>query len=48
MADKKDFRRNKAMLVYGVIQLGSTIVSTVALAAMALNLFSLKKRIKFL
>tara|TARA_B100001559_G_scaffold138746_1_gene116571 strand:+ start:561 stop:740 length:180 start_codon:yes stop_codon:yes gene_type:complete len=40
---KKDFRRDKAMLAYGVIQLGSTIVSAVALVAIALNFFSLKK-----
>ena len=39
---KKDFRRDKAMLAYGVIQLGSTIVSAVALVAIALNFFSLK------
>ncbi len=31
------------MLAYGVIQLGSTIVSAVALVAIALNFFSLKK-----
>ena len=36
---KKDFRRDKAMLAYGVIQLGSTIVSAVALVAIALNFF---------
>ena len=30
---KKDFRRDKAMLAYGFIQLGSTIVSAVALVA---------------
>ena len=39
---KKDFRRDKAMLAYGIIQLGSTIVSAVALVAIALNFFSLK------
>ena len=41
---KKDFRRDKAMLAYGVIQLGSTIVSALALVAIALNFFSLKKQ----
>ena len=44
---KKDFRGNKAMLSYGVIQLGSTIVSAFALVAIALNFFSLKKESKF-
>ena len=44
---KKDFRRDKAMLAYGVIQLGSTIVSAVALIAIVLIIFY-KKRIKFL
>ena len=36
---KKDFRGNKAMLSYGVIQLGSTIVSAVALVAIVLKFF---------
>ena len=36
------------MLAYGVIQLGSTIVTAVALVAIALNFCALKKRIKFL
>ena len=36
---KKDFKKNKVMLAYGVIQLGSTIVSAVALVAIALNFF---------
>ena len=44
---KKDFRRNKAMLAYGVIQLGSTIVSAVALVAIALSFYSLKKESNF-
>ncbi|MDC3029235.1 hypothetical protein OA189_02765 [Prochlorococcus sp. AH-716-P20] len=47
MADKKDikkdFRGNKAMLSYGVIQLGSSIVSTVGLLAIVLNFFIKKK-----
>ena len=52
MADKKndtnkDFKRKKAMLAYGVIQLGSTVVSAVALVAIALNFFSLKKQSNF-
>ena len=36
---KKDFRRDKAMLAYGVIHLGSIIVSAVALLAIVLNFF---------
>ena len=40
---KKDFRRNKVMLAYGVIQLGSTVLSAVALVAIALSFCSLKK-----
>ena len=44
---KKDFRRDKAMLAYGVIQLGSTIVSAVALVAIALSFCSLKKESNF-
>ena len=35
------------MLAYGVIQLGSTIVSAVALVAITLNSFSLKKQSNF-
>ena len=34
---KKDFIKNKAMLAYGVIQLGSAVVSAVALVAIALS-----------
>ena len=44
---KKDFRRDKAMLAYGVIQLGSTIVSAVALVAIALSFCALKKESNF-
>ena len=44
---KKDFRSNKAMLAYGVIQLGSTVVSAVALAAIAFGFCSVKKEAKF-
>ena len=40
---KKDFRRDKAMLAYGVIQLGSTIVSAVALIAIVLIFFYKKE-----
>ena len=35
------------MLAYGVIQLGSTIVSAVALLAIVLNFFLLKKESNF-
>ena len=34
---KKDFIKNKAILAYGVIQLGSKVVSAVALVAIALG-----------
>ena len=44
---KKDFRRNKAMLAYGVLQLGSTVVSAVALVAIALSFCSLKNESNF-
>ena len=52
MADKKndtnkDFKRKKAMLAYGVIQLGSTVVSAVALVAIALSFSALKKESNF-
>ena len=35
--------KGKVMLIYGVIQLGSSVVSALALAAIALSFFSLKK-----
>ena len=44
---KKDFRRNKAMLAYGVIQLGSRVVSAVALVVIAIGFCSLKKESNF-
>ena len=44
---KKDFRKNKSMLAYGVIQLGSKVISTIALVAIALGFCSLKKESKF-
>ena len=51
MDDKKDtkkiFERNKAMLAYKFIQLGSTIVSAVELLAIVLNFFLLKKESNF-
>tara|TARA_B100000989_G_scaffold140957_1_gene104871 strand:- start:575 stop:808 length:234 start_codon:yes stop_codon:yes gene_type:complete len=49
--DKKDSKncggKSKAMLAYGVIQLGSTVVSAVALAAIAFGFCSVKKEAKF-
>ena len=44
---KKDFIKNKAMLVNGVIQLGSNVVSAVALVSIALGFCSLKKESNF-
>ena len=40
---KKDFRKNKAMLAFGVIQLSSKVVSAFALVVIALDFYSLKK-----
>ena len=50
-AENKSVKKNcgsksKAMFAYGVIQLGSNVVSAVALAAIALNFCSLKKEAK--
>ncbi len=55
MAEKKDtkkdtkkyFIENKAMLGYGVIQLGSKVLSAVALVVIALGFCSLKKQSNF-
>ena len=44
---KKDFRNNKPMLAYGIVLLGSKVVSTIALVAIALGFCSLKKESKF-
>ena len=42
--DKKNCRgKGKAMFAYGIIQLGSSVVSAVALAAIAFSLCSVKK-----
>jgi len=43
---KKCSGKGKAMLAYGIVQLGSSVVSALALAAIALNLCSLKKESK--
>jgi|TARA_Y100000991_G_C21825682_1_gene285836 hypothetical protein len=44
---KKDFKKNKAMIAYGFIQLGSSVVSAVALVAIAIGFYPLKKESKF-
>jgi len=45
-AQKKCGGKGKAMFAYGIIQLGSSVVSAIALAAIALSLCSLKKEAK--
>ena len=44
---KKDLKKNKVMLAYGVIQLSSSFVSAVALVVIALGFCSLKKESNF-
>ena len=39
--------KSKAMLAYGIIQLGSTFISALALVAIAFGFCSLKKESKF-
>ena len=39
-------RKSKAMFAYGIIQLGSSVVSAVALAAIAFSLCSVKQESK--
>ena len=43
----KNFGKNKAMLAYGLIQLGSNFVSAFALVAIALGICSIKQESKF-
>ena len=43
---KKCSGKGKAMFAYGIIQLGSSVVSAVALAAIALSFCSLKQESK--
>tara|TARA_Y100001968_G_C19160920_1_gene620811 strand:- start:449 stop:688 length:240 start_codon:yes stop_codon:yes gene_type:complete len=43
---KKCSRKGKAMFAYGIIQLGSNVVSAVALAAIAFSLCSVKQESK--
>ena len=49
--NKKDSKKcggkGKAMFAYGIIQLGSSIVSAIALSAIALSFFSLTKEARF-
>tara|TARA_B100000900_G_scaffold244374_1_gene207811 strand:- start:3117 stop:3350 length:234 start_codon:yes stop_codon:yes gene_type:complete len=52
MAEEKKENQNckgkkKAMLAYGVIQLGSTVLSAIALTAIAFGFCSVKKEAKF-
>tara|TARA_Y100000589_G_C26762080_1_gene470232 strand:+ start:199 stop:507 length:309 start_codon:yes stop_codon:yes gene_type:complete len=46
-ASKSCNGKNKAMLAYGIIQLGSTFVSALALVAISFGFCSLKKESKF-
>ena len=46
-ASKSCSGKNKAMLAFGTIQLGSTMVSAIALVAISLGVCSLKKESKF-
>ena len=43
---KKCGGKGKAMLAYGIIQLGSSVISALALAAIALSFCSLKQESK--
>ena len=43
---KKCGGKGKAMFAYGIIQLGSSVISAVAIAAIALSFCSLKKEAK--
>ena len=43
---KKCGGKGKAMFAYGIIQLGSSVISAIALAAIAFNLCSVKQESK--
>ena len=43
---KKCGKKGKAMLAYGVLQLGSSVIAAIALSAIALSLCSIKKEAK--
>tara|TARA_Y100001968_G_C19215482_1_gene646954 strand:+ start:328 stop:564 length:237 start_codon:yes stop_codon:yes gene_type:complete len=45
-SNKKCRGKGKAMLAYGIIQLGSSVVSAIALAAIALSFCSVKQESK--
>jgi len=45
-ANKKCGQKRKVMLFYGISQLGSNLVSAIALAAIALSLCSIKQESK--
>ena len=45
-AKKQCGGKGKAMFAYGIVQLGSNVVSAIALAAIALSFCSLKKEAK--
>ena len=44
---KKCSRKKNIMLAYGLIQIGSSLVSAIALAAIAFGICSIKKESKF-
>ena len=44
---KKCSGKGKVMFAYGIIQIGSSIISAVALAAISLNVYSLNKEANF-
>ena len=44
---KRCSSKGKAMFAYGIIQLGSNVISAIALAAIALSLCSVKKESRF-
>ena len=44
--EKKCSKKGKAMFAYGIIQLGSNVVSALALAAIAFSLCSVKQESK--
>ncbi len=45
-APKKCGRKSKAMFAYGIVQLSSNVISTIALTAIALVFFSVKEESK--
>ena len=45
--NKKCSKKGRVMFAYGIIQLGSTAISAIALTVIALSLCSIKKEAKF-